>query len=432
MMRDLFLLLLVLLILFRTIGAPQAGVLGWAWLTLMTPQKLVWGVVSEWQLNLALAIVTFLAWFGSREPKRLVMGAPAIFCLLFMAFVTVTTLSSLAPELAWPRWSLAIKVMILGLVVAGVMTTQVRIHSLVWISAISLGFYGVKGGIFTLLTGGHFRVLAPPESFGDNNSLALALCMILPLMNYLRLQSVHRFVRFGIVTAMGFTVVGILGTYSRGGLVGLAIMGAYRWWHSRNRFRIALIVVLAAIPIYNFMPSNWSERMSTIQTADLDSSFQDRLQAWQTEFNIAKARPFLGGGFNASMSSNVYKKYSLDPTGWPRAAHSIYLEVLGDHGFLGLAIYICLLISIWHSAQSARRKARQSKELHWVADLAAMTQVSLVSFMVAGAALSMAYYDMVYLLLGITLVLKRKATQSQVQTTAKSSPVVPVLQGATS
>ena len=61
-----------------------------------------------------------------------------------------------------------------------------------------------------------------------------------------------------------------------------------------------------------------------------------------------------------------------------------------------------------------------------------MTQVSLVSFMVAGAALSMAYYDMVYLLLGITLVLKRIATQSQVQTTANSSAVVPILQGATS
>ncbi len=412
-MRDIFLLSLLLLILVRTIGAAQAGILGWTWLTLMTPQKLTWGFAGQLPLNLVLAIVTLLAWFLSREPKRSVVNVPMFLCLAFMIFITFTTLFALAPDLAWPRWSLAIKTMILGLMIASVMTIQIRIHSLIWVAALSLGYYGIKGGLFTILTGGHFRVLAPEGSFGDNNSLALALCMILPLMNYLRMQSESRFVRIATIAAMALTTIGVFGTYSRGGFLGIAIMTAYLWWHSRNRLAIALIVLLIAVPAYKFMPTSWSERMGTIETAEGDSSFQERLQAWRTEYNIATARPFLGGGFNASMKAEVYRKFSGDPSGWPRAAHSIYFEVLGDHGFIGLSLYIALLVAIWRYAGLARRAARGDPESGWIADLASMVQVSLVSFVVAGAALSMAYYDMVYILLGVTVALRNLVSRAR-------------------
>ena len=54
-MRDLFLGPLLLAILVQTFRAPSAGVLGWTWLTLMTPQKLIWGTLSGLPLNLILA-----------------------------------------------------------------------------------------------------------------------------------------------------------------------------------------------------------------------------------------------------------------------------------------------------------------------------------------------------------------------------------------
>ncbi len=410
-MRDLFILAIVLAILIRTMGAAQAGILGWTWLTLMTPQKLAWGLATELPLNLILAIVTFAAWLLSREPKRISLNPILVLWSAFIAYITLTTFLALAPDLAWPRWNLAVKVMVLGLMIPIIMTNQVRIQALIWIMALALGYFGIKGGIFTLVTGGHFRVLPPAESFGDSNDLALALCMILPLMNYLRLQSANRFTRYGIIAGMGLTALGVLGTYSRGGLIGLTIMGIYLWWRSRNRLAIALLLLVVIVPAYEFMPANWTERMSTIESAGTDQSFQDRLQAWQTEFNIAKARPLTGGGFNASESPTVYKTYSPDPSGWPRAAHSIYFQVLGDHGFVGLALYLGLLGMTWQTAAKTRRKARRAPQLGWIADLASMIQVSLISFMVAGAGLSMAYYDVLYLLVGVTIGLRKMVLQ---------------------
>src|SRR6185437_8158970 len=378
-MRTAFLLLLFLAVLGRTVGATQAGVLGWTWLTLMTPHQLSWGFITEAPLNLLIAIVTLLAWFMSREPKRMPLDAPIVICVLFIVFVTFTTFFALAPDLAWPRWNLAVKVMILGLVVASVMITPIRIHALVWVIVLSLGYYGVKGGLFTILTAGQFRVLPAPQSVGDNNTLAVALCMVLPLMNYLRLNSGNRFVRIGSIPAMGLTAVGVLGTYSRGGVLGLTVMGIYLWWKSKNRFLIALIALVIAVPAYTLMPSKWTERMATIETASADTSFQTRLHAWQIQVNIAMARPFIGGGFNASQAPAVHQKYNHDAS-FDKivaiAAHSIYFEVLGDHGFIGLVLYLLMLWSTWRCAGTTRRLVRREPQLRWVGDLTSMIQRS--------------------------------------------------------
>ena len=66
-----------------------------------------------------------------------------------------------------------------------------------------------------------------------------------------------------------------------------------------------------------------------------------------------------------------------------------------------------MLATAWWYAAAVRRRARQVDHLAWMADLAGMVQVSLVAFMVGGAGLSMAYYDMVYLLLGTALALRQ-------------------------
>lgn len=427
-MRGLFLLILVTAIAVRTTGAVQAGILGWTWLTLMTPQKLAWGIAMTWPLNYALAIVTLTAWLVSREPKRLPINAATVLWVLFMTLATFTTFFALVPDLAWPMWSRTMKVMILGLLAATVMNSQIRIHSLIWIAVLSLGYFGVKGGVFTILTGGHYHVLPAEASIGDSNDLALALCMILPLMNYLRLQSANRLMRIGSILGMSFTALGVLGTYSRGGLIGLTIMGGYLWWQSKSRFTIALVALIIIFPAYRFMPVSWIERMSTIQTAEADASFQDRLGAWRTEFNMAKSRPLIGGGFNAILHPPVYQQFNDNPsfTG-ARAAHSIYFEVLGDHGFVGLALYVALLLATWRYAGTTRRKARHNPEQAWIADLAAMIQVSLVAFAVAGAGLSMAYYDLLYLLISVTVALRKLVQQSHVQLEGETSSTIPAL-----
>ena len=66
------------------------------------------------------------------------------------------------------------------------MKDKIRLNCLVWVITVSVGYFGIKGGIFTILTGGNYKVWGPPQSnLEDNNALALAILMVIPLMIYL-------------------------------------------------------------------------------------------------------------------------------------------------------------------------------------------------------------------------------------------------------
>ena len=117
-----------------------------------------------------------------------------------------------------------------------VVSTRDELHKLAWVLAASIGYYGIKGGTFTILTGGSYKVWGPEGSFiADNNSLALAIIMVVPLFRYLQLHSVNRWVRRGCMAAMLLCVAAAVGSYSRGALLGLGAMGAFLWLKSPNK-----------------------------------------------------------------------------------------------------------------------------------------------------------------------------------------------------
>jgi O-antigen ligase len=132
------------------------------------------------------------------------------------------------------------------------------------------------------------------------------------------------------------------------------------------------------------------------------------------------ARPLTGGGFSSSENGEVYRHYSygksfyLDPktgeTGG-HAAHSIYFQTLGDHGFIGFGLYFAMLLSTLAMLRRVRKAASAIPAMAWAKDLVTMIQVSFLAFFVSGIALSMAYYDLVYLFIGIALALDQMVAE---------------------
>src|SRR5690606_20423076 len=121
-------------------------------------------------------------------------------------------------------------------------TTRERLHALIWVIVLSIGFYGAKGGVFTLLSGGGNRVYGPDGSFiADNNHMALAMVMMVPLFRYLQLNSGLKLVRVGLGAAMGLTIVSALGSYSRGAMVALAVTLMALIARTRRRFMIGFL-----------------------------------------------------------------------------------------------------------------------------------------------------------------------------------------------
>jgi probable O-glycosylation ligase (exosortase A-associated) len=372
----------------------------------------VYGIAYGQQFNLIIAAATLLGWLISAERKRWTPDLMPKLMLVLVLWMTLNSWFAVFPEYSWEYWNQTVRTLALVFLVFFVANTKARIHGLVWIVVLSLGYYGVKGGIFTILTGGQFHVFGPDGSIlADNNQLAVAVVMTLPLVNYLRMHTKLRALQLSLTAAIFLEIVTVLGSQSRGAAVALAATFCmFCLTTGRKIIAYALAgTVLLAVAL-SLMPGAYFDRLHTINDAGGDSSFAGRLAAWHVATDIAIDRFPFGAGFYAPQRPEIFRKY--EPAEIPHAAHSIYFQILGEHGFVGLSLYVLILLLALRNTGVIKRQTRDRPELLWAYDLANMIRIALVGFFVGGAALSMAYFD-AYLLLIAVLSTLREVTAAR-------------------
>ncbi len=405
-MRSILLLFVIMIVTPSALIMPHLGVLVWTWMSIMNPHRLSWGFTMDLPFVMVIASVTLLSWFMSREPKlppsRLLIWAAVAFSIQ----ITISSLVALHPEHSWPLWDRTIKTLVLFFVAAAIINSKVRIQAMLWIIAISLGFYSANGVMAALSSGGVNVLTGPPRTMiADNNHLALSLVILLPILNYLRATTANAFVRLAVTLVILFTLAAVITSYSRGALVALVI-GVFAFLRSA-RGRVVMIILVASLSYFaiNLMPEKWQDRvnsMQSIETITEDKSFSGRMDAWYVSWRVATARPFTGGGFSSTEHPATFLRYLPESSrGW--AAHSVYFQVLGDHGFIGLGLYLTMIGAGLLHLRRVRARARRHAGMEWADQLAKMLQISILSFLVGGAALSVAYFDLILLILVLAM-----------------------------
>ena len=304
-----------------------------------------------------------------------------------------------------------LKIQLMTFLTLAMFTTRERLNWLVIIIVFSIGFYGVRGGVFSIMTGGNYRVWGPPGSFfEDNNQLALTLIMTLPLMHYLQLISTNKWVRHLLSAVMLLTLGAIIGTYSRGALLALTAMGGVLWLKSTKKLPVAFAAVVCIAGVLSFMPQKWFDRMDTINTYEEDESASGRFDAWLFAINVANDK-VLGGGFKVNTRDDLWPIYNPEsPT--VRAPHSIYFEVLGEHGYIGLSIFLTLFLMAMITCSRTVKMTKDRPDLKWAGDLSKMMQVSLVGYGAAGAFLNLSTFDLFYHVLAIIVITRLLALKA--------------------
>jgi probable O-glycosylation ligase (exosortase A-associated) len=428
-MRDFLVTLLVLASVPMTLVRPHVGVLVGTWLSLMSPHRLTWGYAQTLRVAMIVAAATLVAWIISREPKRPPGGAVVALLGAFTFWIFVCMPFALVPDEAWDKFVQVIKILILTYVAMCLIQGKERIQALVWVTALSIAFYGLRGGVFTILTAGQYRVWGPPGTFiEDNNQLGLAMVMVLPLLYYLQLSGVQsltpvlrRWVRLGLWGLMGLTVLAILGTYSRGAFLGLSIVMAFLWWRTPHRIVTGTIFAVVLAGALLSAPEKWFERMESIASYHEDESVQGRFDAWTFATRLALDRPIVGGGFRVFYDKDIFLSYIPDaPTS--RNAHSIYFEVLGEMGFVGLFLFLALGLAALLTAQRIIRLSRDRPELLWAERLGRMMQVSLIGYASAGAFLNLGFFDLYYTLLVILVATRAEVLRVLAESKAGAEP----------
>lgn len=402
-MRDLALFALLAAFLVAIPKRPYVGLMAWVIFSVMNPHRLSWGAAYDFPFAQLIAAATILSLVFNREPKQLKGGIPGAILFAFFLWLCLTTLFAFEADRASDYLTRVAKTFLMtGVMLLGLRTRR-HVELIIWSLVISLGFYGVKGGLFTLATGGAFHVNGPPGSVMEgNNALGVGLVVVIPLIVLLYQETKNRWVRYGLMGGAMLCSVAVLGTYSRGALLAIGGMGLLLWWRSAHKGVIAIAAigfVLLAIPA---MPEQWTERMNTIETYDEDASAMGRIVAWETAYNIAKDRFPVAGGFEYH-SPDTSAKYSPVPS-MVLVAHSIYFEVLGSQGFIGLLLFISLWLAVWAQCSRIRSMSKHVHELQWAFSTASLLQASLAGYLVGGAFLNLAFWDLPYYLFAISAI----------------------------
>jgi O-antigen ligase len=151
---------------------------------------------------------------------------------------------------------------------------------------------------------------------------------------------------------------------------------------------------------------------------------------------MAVHHPIFGGGFKALEYFPVWHDLSKEFFSYPwfytgdalpnttvaRAAHSVYFQVLGDHGFVGLAIYLATMASVFFKARRVSKIVKRTGAPIWIKNVATTVQLSLFAFAVGAAALSFAYFDLIFCIFGLAQVLESRILPAALAAMADPPP----------
>ena len=400
----------ILLIIFGSLpyclGRPWVGVLVFSWISYMNPHRYAWGFIRSFPLALIVALATMVGLVATKDKSSLPKdNALILMALLWLLFV-FTTYFAINQSDAWSHLNQISKIFLMIYVSVILINDAMKLRYLLLVMGLSLGLIGLKGGIWALLSGGVHRVYGPAGTFiGDNNDLALALNMALPLLLYLSKDEPRRWLKLLLRTTFVMSIVAIIFTYSRGGFLALAFVSFLLMIKAKHKSLAVVTLAIGSLMAMWIVPSKWGDRMNTIQTYEEDSSAMGRINAWKMAWNLALDRPLTGGGFE-TFTPGVFKIYAPNPDN-VHDAHSNYFEMLGEQGFIGLGLYLLLIASCIIRLRFLKSRIRSEPALQWAQYYPDMLQVSVFAYVVGGAFLGRAYFDMFYQLIGAMVILNR-------------------------
>lgn len=410
-MRDVAVTLVVGLALLLVFKHPVVAAYLWAWLSVMTPQTMTYGFARSYPFAQIVAVVTLLVVALTAKKQKIPLNTLTGWWAALLVWMSVTSLFSLAPE-GWTleRWIFVAKIQLMLFASLMLVRTGQELRILVYVVTLSLAYFGIKGGIFTLQGGGGGRVWGPGSSLlGGNNELAVGLVMIVPFLYWMRQTIDHRWARHGLTAAIVLCIFSILGSQSRGGLLAVLVVSLFLGVKSAYPVRMTVGLLSLVAAAIAFMPSTWNERMDTIKSYQEDTSAMSRIHTWRTLTNAALDRPLVGAGFRADNRA-VFAAYAPKGPGSEfmegkvLVAHSIYFQMLGEHGFVGLGLYFAFWGTVWRQATRSAKRAMSVPDLAtWLPLLMRMSQVSLLGFAAGGAFLSLAYLDLTFYIAGFVL-----------------------------
>jgi putative inorganic carbon (HCO3(-)) transporter len=403
MMRDLALILMFLGFAWLAWTIPWVGALVMMVLAFMHPQGYADGGMHDVPFYLAMfgmvSLGTLVRYVRDRRIPCLPLDWRLFAIAALWSWFLVTTYYSLAPWAAWDKFREVLKILPTLLLVLLLIDTREKLKYLLITIALAVLLVALKGGYWAVMTGFNDRVYGPPGSpYHDNNAFAVIVAMVIPLLVLWLHESRDRALRVMLIAGIALCYGSIISSWSRGGMLTLGVVTLLLVLASRRKLLVLPLLVLMGTIFFVQLPETWFGRMETFHALQQDQSAQGRLTVWRVGLDNAMQYPVMGTGFDAWPGLTL----GLGDLDW----HSMYVEILVEHGFIGLALWALLLFgSLMHLSWLGWVADRVRHP--WLGHHAAMLRASLAAYAVGGATLGITYWEQAYILIAATAILSK-------------------------
>ncbi|WP_020160643.1 MULTISPECIES: putative O-glycosylation ligase, exosortase A system-associated [Methylobacter] len=399
-MRDIVVLIFLTGCIVAALKKPWWGVLSLAIFSYLNPHAYAWGFVRSLPVYYVLFLVVSVSAFLTKDKQPLPRDWRIPVFLMLWFYYIISSWQAYLPDIAWSRFWVITKIYLPFIFTLILINTRQKLYYLIVTIGASIALVAVKGGIFAILTRFSYRVYGPPSTqFEENNLFALAVLMTVPLLLIWRRETANRWIKLGIYMAIPFIYTASLSSWSRGALLSLVALGFILIWHSRRKYLVVPMMMIGAFFVKDYLPEEWFSRMQTLETYNQDASAMGRIIVWKDGWNHTLDHPFTGTGFDGW----IY----LTERDW----HSSYVEMFSEHGFIAFGLWLALILGTLITLTLLPRKTRHVEGMEWVANYCYMIRASLLCFMVGGAFLGLAYFDFLYHLIFITVLVKKFALE---------------------
>jgi probable O-glycosylation ligase (exosortase A-associated) len=402
--RDLIVSGFILAFLPTSFRRPYIGLLLFTLLAYMRVQDLTWGFARYQRWSYYVAIITVGGYFLSTGQKKWMLQDVRNYVMILLGIwvgLSLMRIGAFANAGEISRYVEYLKIIGVALFTTGVVKNRDYLRVLVWVIALSFGFYGVKNGIAMIVSGGSLIIWdGPGGMMADNNDFALALVMGFPLLLMLGLAERRKLMRRVMLATPPLTVMTIVATHSRGAFLALTCAILVVVWRSKNRVGGIAVFCLLAVVGFFAAPQSYKERLGTIKTYEQDASAMGRLAAWGVARNMIKAHPFCGVGYDKFLQNyRTYEPPAADggpATGQTHVAHNSYLQIWAECGTPALLLYLSLMALTYRDLWRIRRMARDRYYASWILSYTTMFEATFTGFVVGSFFLNRAGFDLFY------------------------------------
>lgn len=399
-MRDYVVLIFLAGCIYAALKKPWLGVLSLAVFSYLNPHAYAWGFVRSLPVYYVLFLVVAFRTFTAKDKDSIPKDWRITVFILLWIYFAITSTQAYFPDIAWQRFWFITKIYLPFFFTLVLINTRFKLYCLVVTIAASIGIVAVKGGLFAILHGFSARVYGPPDTqFAENNAFAVAMLICIPLLLIWQRETRNSLFKKGILLAIPIIYAASLCSWSRGALITMTVLTLMLILNSKHKFLAIPLVLVGAFFVKDYLPQEWFGRMHTLETYQQDSSAMSRIQAWTDGWNHTLEHPFVGAGFD----------------GWrevtQRDWHSSYVEMFSEHGFIAFGLWLSLIVGTLISMTTLPKKTFQVEGMEWVANYCFMLRASLICYMVGTAFLGLSYWDLLYHLIFIAVLVKKIALE---------------------